>query len=82
MVERTNRVIKQTIKAYVEAHADWDRHLQAICFALRTTPNSSTGVSPARLTFGRELKDPFPVRAHLYRVRRCSIVLTSTAWQR
>jgi hypothetical protein len=61
MVKRTNGVIKQTIKAYTDKHSDWDRHLAAISFAMRTSGSEATGFTPATLTFGRELRDPFSV---------------------
>jgi transposase InsO family protein len=59
MVERTNEVIKQTIKVYIEKHSDWDKHPPAISFAMRTSSSVSTGFTPASLTYGRELRDPF-----------------------
>jgi hypothetical protein len=59
MVERTNGVIKQM--AYIDRHSDWDRHLPAICFAMRTSGSELTGFTPASLTFGRELRDLFTV---------------------
>jgi transposase InsO family protein len=61
MVERANGVIKQTIKAYVEKHSDWDKHFAAISFVMRTSSSESTGFTPSQLTFGRELRDPFTV---------------------
>jgi hypothetical protein len=59
--ERHNRTIKQCIKSYVDTHKEWDRHLSAIAFAIRTSPSDTTGFTPAALTFGRELPQPTDV---------------------
>ncbi|KAF4527793.1 hypothetical protein B566_EDAN016378 [Ephemera danica] len=67
--ERANRNIKQVIKMYAERHSEWDRHLNAIGFALRTSVNETTGFTPAKLTFGKELLSPFdPPLSELSRV--------------
>jgi Integrase zinc binding domain/Integrase core domain len=57
--ERYIRTVKQCIKAYASMHKNWDKHIPALCFALRMVPSESTGLSPAVLTFGRELRSPF-----------------------
>jgi hypothetical protein len=44
---------------YAEDHRDWDKHLNVIAFAIRTSVNETTGFSLARLTFGEELRSPF-----------------------
>ncbi|KAI4897785.1 hypothetical protein NFI96_003241 [Prochilodus magdalenae] len=57
--ERVNRTLKAAIRAYVgDKHNTWDKYLPQICFALRTTPHESTGVSPAKMLYGRELSTP------------------------
>lgn len=59
--ERTNKTLKTCIKAYTEKHRSWDKYLPALVFAIRTSVNETTGFTPAMLTYGRELRDPFTV---------------------
>ena len=48
------------IAAYIEDnHKLWDVYLQKFAFALRSSVNESTKVSPAILNLGRELPLPF-----------------------
>jgi hypothetical protein len=56
--ERQNRTIKQSIKAYISSHRDWDKHLSEISFAMRSAPSYTTVYTPAALKFGRELRHP------------------------
>ncbi|KAF4531537.1 hypothetical protein B566_EDAN018431 [Ephemera danica] len=56
--ERTIRTIKQFIKSHVENHRDWAKYLPALSFAIRTSPNETTGYTPAMLHYGRELASP------------------------
>uniref|UniRef100_A0A671LWW9 Integrase catalytic domain-containing protein n=1 Tax=Sinocyclocheilus anshuiensis TaxID=1608454 RepID=A0A671LWW9_9TELE len=57
--ERINRTLKTAIRAYVgDKQTSWDRYIPQICFALRTAPHESTGFSPARMLYGRELATP------------------------
>ncbi|KAL6475049.1 hypothetical protein MHYP_G00160890 [Metynnis hypsauchen] len=57
--ERVNRTLKTAIQVYVEnKHNSWDKYIPQICFALRTAPHESTGFSPARMLYGRELAIP------------------------
>uniref|UniRef100_A0A3B5QEI9 Integrase catalytic domain-containing protein n=1 Tax=Xiphophorus maculatus TaxID=8083 RepID=A0A3B5QEI9_XIPMA len=57
--ERVNRTLKTAIRAYVsDKHTAWDRFLPQICFALRTAPHDSTGLSPSMMLYGRELDTP------------------------
>lgn len=57
--ERVNRTLKTAIRAYVgDKHTSWDKYLPHICFALRTAPHDSTGLSPSMMLYGRELDTP------------------------
>lgn len=57
--ERVNRTLKTAIRAYVgDKHTSWDKFIPQICFALRTAPHESTGLSPAMMLYGRELETP------------------------
>uniref|UniRef100_A0A3P9BHC9 Gypsy retrotransposon integrase-like protein 1 n=1 Tax=Maylandia zebra TaxID=106582 RepID=A0A3P9BHC9_9CICH len=49
--ERVNRTLKTAIRAYVgDKHTSWDKFLPQICFALRTAPHGSTGLTPAMIS--------------------------------
>lgn len=61
VTEICNKFIKQLIKSFCDTHKNWDKHIQAIAFAIRTSPNESTGYTPAALTFGHELRSPFDI---------------------
>ena len=56
LVERMNRTVKSMLSKFV--HADkkyWDTHIDHILIAYNTTPQESTGVSPHRLVYGKEM---------------------------
>jgi Integrase zinc binding domain/Integrase core domain len=57
MTERVNRTIKQQIRIYAQHNPKfWDREIQKLAFALRTSINVTIGETPAFLNFGRNLK--------------------------
>ena len=59
MTERVNRTLKEQIRIYAEQnHKEWDREIQKLAFAIRTSVNETTGETPAFLTFGRDPKVP------------------------
>ena len=61
MVERLNRSILQMLRTYVTKECDWERYLPLIMYAYRTTPHSSTQLSPFKLMFGRHAQfNSFP----------------------
>ena len=58
-VERKNRDIKLYLSKFTgENHATWDQFIQPMLFSMRTAINRSTGFTPAKLLFGRELRAP------------------------
>ncbi|GBN34938.1 Retrovirus-related Pol polyprotein from transposon 412 [Araneus ventricosus] len=60
LTECVNRTLGRMIASYVEnKHGTWDRHLEALGFALRTTVSETTGQTPARLFLGREIALPW-----------------------
>lgn len=60
MVERLHRTITDSIAHFVRRDGrDWDRWVPYALMAYRAIPHSSTGFSPNRLLFGRELVTPF-----------------------
>ena len=59
-VERQNRTLLKTLKvAHVEGK-NLREELQKFLLAYKTTPQTSTGVTPAFLMFGRELETKLP----------------------
>ena len=60
--ERVNRNIKFYLRKYTKIHKEWDQHLHAMAYQLRTSLIGTTGFTPAELMFGRKLNDPFAVQ--------------------
>ncbi|MBJ4432511.1 hypothetical protein JGE30_24560, partial [Salmonella enterica subsp. enterica serovar Give] len=70
-VERVNRTIKTMIVACLEeSHDKWDEHLHEVVFAFNTADQSSLGVSPAVLNYGRQ---PDPPNSEARRQRDASM---------
>ena len=62
MVERQNRTILQMLSCYTnDCHDDWSDHLDFVMMAYRSSQHESTGCSPNRVIFGRELNLPLTV---------------------
>jgi hypothetical protein len=59
ITERYNETIKSMIVSTINQCRDWDRHINELAFALRTSYNDSTKFTPAYLNTGRELRTPF-----------------------
>ena len=60
MVERFNRTVEKAIRtAHVKAK-DWKKTLDTFLLNYRATPHAMTGVSPAKLLFGREIRTKLP----------------------
>jgi len=57
--ERYIQTCKTTIRPYLEKHRDWHKFIPMILFALRSSRHRTTGQTPAKMTFGRELRSPF-----------------------
>ena len=59
MTERVNRSLKPLIAIYAQRQPQsWDREIQKLAFAIRTSINDTTGETPAFLMFGRDIKGP------------------------
>ena len=53
--ERTNQTLKARLSKMVnDQQDDWDQHLEAVAFSLRTSPQRTTKFSPFFLMFRRE----------------------------
>ena len=59
-VERQNRTLLKAIKIAVAEGKNWKEELPKFLLAYRSTPQLTTGATPAFLMFGRELKTKLP----------------------
>ena len=57
-VERWNATLTNMARATDEGGAHWQDHLPFLLFSYRATPHRVTGMSPAALLYGRELRGP------------------------
>lgn len=54
--ERVNLVLKTALSMWArENHREWSKHLPFVVFAMRSVVSESTGFTPNKLMFGREL---------------------------
>ena len=59
LAERLNRTIQTMLTFYVsQDQSDWDEHLPYIMMAYRASEQETTGITPNRMMFGRELSLP------------------------
>ncbi len=62
MTERDNAVIKSMLSAYVNRRADdWDRHLEAVMMAYRSSVHVTLGETPFAMMMGRRSRMPYEV---------------------
>ena len=59
-VERQNRTLLKSIRIAYAAGKDWKKELNKLLMAYRSTPHTTTGVSPSKLLFGREFRTKVP----------------------
>lgn len=59
-VERQNRTLLKAIKVAQIEKREWKRELNHFLLAYRSTPHSTTGESPAKSLFGRQIKCKLP----------------------
>jgi hypothetical protein len=59
MTERVNRTLKPLIAIFAQEHPhSWDKEIQKLALAIRTSVNETTGDTPAFLMFGRDPRIP------------------------
>ena len=69
---------RSLLKAMRFAHSegrDWQKELQKFLLGYMSTPHTTTGVSPAKLSFGREIRSKLPVVEELHPASSDSEVL-------
>ncbi|KRZ13010.1 Retrovirus-related Pol polyprotein from transposon [Trichinella zimbabwensis] len=63
LVERMNRILLDLLaKASIDHPDDWDAHLDRVLLAYRSSVHHTTGATPSRVVFGRELRLPVDER--------------------
>lgn len=58
-VERQHRTVNTGLRIFAEDHRQWDNHLPYLIFSINNSISESTGFSPAKLTYGRNLRMPY-----------------------
>ena len=67
LVERFNGTLKSMLRKMTqEKPKSWHRYLPALLFAVRETPQSSTGFSPFELIYGRTVKGPMYILREIW----------------
>jgi len=54
LVERFNRTLCESLAKVSENENDWDKHIESVLFAYRTTKHSTTKKTPFFMVYGRE----------------------------
>lgn len=61
-LERLHQTVKSMMKKFgLESNRDWDEKIDWLLFAIRESPQESTGYSPFELLFGRTIRVPLKV---------------------
>ena len=59
MVERYNRALENMLASFVAKHQrNWDEYILMLLMAYRSSTHDTTGVSPCKMMFGREINLP------------------------
>ncbi|XP_068228078.1 uncharacterized protein [Palaemon carinicauda] len=62
LVERFHQTLKSVLKEHChDSGSEWDKDLPFSLFAIRSHPNSSTGVAPFELVFGHKVRGPLEI---------------------
>jgi transposase InsO family protein len=67
VIENFNKTIKNLLKKVTaERPKDWHRYLTPLMFAVRDTPQDSTGFTPFELLYGRSVRTPMTMLKELW----------------
>jgi len=66
VVENFNKTMKNMLKVAAERPKDWHRYLTPLMFAVRDTPQDSTGFTPFELLYGRSVRTPMTILKELW----------------
>jgi len=67
LCENMNKTVKNLLKKEVsERPQDWSRYITPLMFAVRDTPQDSTGFTPFELLFGHRVRTPMTLLKHLW----------------
>jgi len=67
LCENMNRTVKNLPNKVVsERPQDWSRYITPLMFAVRDTPQDSTGFTPFELLFGHRVRTPLTLLKHLW----------------
>ncbi|KAL8610172.1 hypothetical protein ACOMHN_005946 [Nucella lapillus] len=66
-VERQNRTLLKAMKIAQSKGQDWKEELPKFLLAYRSTPHTTTGISPAELLFSRKIRTKLPTLCSTYR---------------
>ena len=59
MVERFNRTLEAQLSKFADYHQrDWDVHIPFLLMAYRSAVHDTTGITPAKMMLGRDLRLP------------------------
>ncbi|KAK6172537.1 hypothetical protein SNE40_016172 [Patella caerulea] len=58
LVERFNRTLLQMIRCYIDRQDEWDEYIPLLTSAYRSTPHTSTSLTPNQMMLGREVRLP------------------------
>ena len=62
LIDKFNGTLKGMFRRMsAERPKDWDRYIEALLFAYREAPQSSTGFSPFELLYGRSVRGPMEI---------------------
>ena len=67
IVENFNKTIKNLLKKVsAEKPKDWHRYLGPLMFAVRNTPQDSTGFTPFELLYGHKVRTPMTLLKRIW----------------
>jgi len=67
IVENFNKTIKNLLKKVsAEKPKDWHRYLSPLIFAVRDTPQDSTGFTPFELLYGHKVRTPMALLKRIW----------------